>query len=111
MRHERNVRLLAQKFVSQAAVDQSETEYKAAQAQLAAIKASAGQATATRGFNTIAAPYAGVVGATHVELGDMAQPGRTLVTLFVVPSFYMLIARGDAVAAAVPEAEGEALAV
>lgn len=82
MRHERNVRLLAQKFVSQAAVDQSETEYKAAQAQLAAIKASAGQASAARGFNTIAAPYAGVVGATHVELGDMAQPGRALVTLF-----------------------------
>ena len=82
MRHERNARLLAQKFVSQAAVDQSETEYKAAQAQLAAIKASAGQASTARGFNTITAPYAGVVGATHVELGDMAQPGRTLVTLF-----------------------------
>ncbi len=46
----------------------------------------------------------GLVIATGMSIG-------TLFTLFVVPSFYMLIARGDAVAAAVPEAEGEALAV
>jgi RND family efflux transporter MFP subunit len=81
-KHERNRELLAQKFVSQAAVDQSEAEYKAAQAQLAAVKANAGQAVAAQSFNTIAAPYAGVIGATHAELGDMAQPGRALVTVF-----------------------------
>ncbi len=81
-RHERNRDLLAQKFVSQAAVDQSEADYKAAQAQLATVKANAGQAIAARSFNTITAPYAGVVGATLAEMGDMAQPGRPLVTLF-----------------------------
>ena len=68
--------------MSQAAVDQSEAEYKAAQAQLAAVKANAGQAVAAQSFNTITAPYAGVVGATLAELGDMAQPGRPLVTVF-----------------------------
>jgi RND family efflux transporter MFP subunit len=81
-KHERNRDLLAQKFVSQAAVDQSEAEYKAAVAQLAAVKANAGQAVAAQTFNTVTAPYAGVVGATHAELGDMAQPGRALVTVF-----------------------------
>ncbi len=81
-KHERNRDLLAQKFVSQAALDQSEAEYKAALAQLAAVKANAGQAVAAQSFNTIAAPYAGVIGATHAELGDMAQPGRPLVTVF-----------------------------
>ena len=81
-KHERNRELLAQKFVSQAAVDQSDAEYKAAQAQLAAVKANAGQAVAAQSFTTISAPYAGVIGATHVELGDMAQPGRALVTVF-----------------------------
>jgi RND family efflux transporter MFP subunit len=81
-KHERNRDLLAQKFVSQAAVDQSEAEYKAAQAQLAAVKANAGQAVAAQSFNAITAPYAGVIGATHAELGDMAQPGRALVTMF-----------------------------
>ena len=35
-----------------------------------------------RRSTTITAPFAGVVGATHVELGDMAQPGRQLVTVF-----------------------------
>ena len=81
-KHERNRDLLAQKFVSQAAVDQSEADYKAAQAQLAAVKANAGQAVAARSFNTVTAPYAGVVGATLAELGDMAQPGKPLVTVF-----------------------------
>lgn len=81
-RHERNRDLLAQKFVSQAAVDQSEAEFKAAQAQLAAVKAGASQAVAAQTFTTITAPYAGVVGATQAELGDMAQPGRALFTVF-----------------------------
>jgi len=81
-KHERNRDLMAQKFVSQAAVDQSEADYKAAQAQLAAVKASSGQAVAAQTFNTITAPYAGVIGATLAELGDMAQPGRALFTVF-----------------------------
>jgi RND family efflux transporter MFP subunit len=81
-RHERNRDLLAQKFVSQAAVDQSEADYKAAQAQLAALKAGASQASAQQSFTTITAPYAGVVGTTSVEQGDMATPGRELVTVF-----------------------------
>jgi len=81
-KYERNRDLVAQKFVSQAALDQAEAEYKAAQAQLGSITATAGQAAAAQSFTTIAAPYAGVVGATHAELGDMAQPGRELVTVF-----------------------------
>jgi RND family efflux transporter MFP subunit len=81
-RHDRNVSLLAQKFVSQAAVDQSDAELKAAQAQVAAVTANAVQASAAQTFTTITAPFAGVVGATQVELGDMAQPGRALVTVF-----------------------------
>ena len=81
-RHDRNVNLYAQKFVSQAAVDQSEAELKAAQAQVEALKANAVQASAAQTFTTVMAPFTGVVGATHVELGDMAQPGRALVTVF-----------------------------
>jgi len=81
-KYERNRDLVAQKFVSQAALDQADAEYKAAQAQLSAITANAGQAAAAQSFTTIAAPYPGVVGATHAELGDMAQPGRALVTVF-----------------------------
>jgi len=81
-KYERNRDLLAQKFVSQAALDQAEAEYKAAQAQLAAVTANEGQALAAQSFTTIVAPYAGVIGATHAELGDMAQPGKPLLTIF-----------------------------
>jgi RND family efflux transporter MFP subunit len=81
-KYERNRDLVAQKFVSQAALDQAEAEYKAAQAQLAAVTANEGQAVAAQSFTTIVAPYAGVIGATHAELGDMAQPGKPLITIF-----------------------------
>ena len=81
-KYERSRDLLAQKFVSQAALDQAEAEYKAAQAQLAAITAGASVAVAAQSFTTITAPYAGVIGATLAELGDMAQPGRPLITIF-----------------------------
>ncbi|CAG0996707.1 Multidrug resistance protein MdtA [Burkholderiales bacterium] len=80
--HERNKALAAQKFVSQAAVDQSEATYRAAQAQVDAVRANAGSAVVARDWTTIVAPYAGIVGETHAELGDMATPGKALVTVF-----------------------------
>src|SRR6187455_1759386 len=80
--HERNVALAAQKFVSQAAVDQSASALQAALAQRDALVAGAGSAAAARDWTTIVAPHAGIVGETHVEVGDMATPGRALVTVF-----------------------------
>ena len=80
--HERNVALLAQKFVSQAAVDQSATALASAAAQVEAVRANLGSADVARDWTTIVAPYAGIVGATHAELGDMATPGKPIVTVF-----------------------------
>jgi RND family efflux transporter MFP subunit len=79
---ERNRQLLAQKFISQAALDQAEAAYKAAQARVSALLAGAGAAATERSFATIVAPYSGVVSARHVELGEMASPGRPLMTGF-----------------------------
>ncbi len=79
---ERQRALVQQKFVSQAAVDQAGTEFMAAQARLGALQSNAGLASTQQSFSTIVAPFAGVVGATHVEAGDMATPGRALLTLF-----------------------------
>ncbi len=79
---ERSKQLLAQKFVSSAAVDKAEADYKAAQARVAALLAGAGQAVTERSFATIVAPYGGVVSARHVELGEMATPGKPLMTGF-----------------------------
>ena len=80
--YERNKQLFAQKFISKAGLDQAELDYKAAQARVGALQANAGQATTARTFTAITAPYAGVVAATPIEVGDMATPGRALVTVF-----------------------------
>jgi len=79
---ERSELLLARKFISQAALDQARAEYLAAQEQTAAAIANAGRAATSASLTVIAAPYAGVIAATEVEVGDMATPGRALVTLF-----------------------------
>jgi len=80
--YERSKQLLAQKFISQAALDQAEAAYKSAQARVSALLAGAGQAATERSFATIVAPYTGVVSARHVELGEMATPGKPLFTGF-----------------------------
>jgi multidrug efflux pump subunit AcrA (membrane-fusion protein) len=81
-KYERSRQLFAQKFISQAALDQAQTEYLAAQEQTAAAIANAGQAATSKSFATISAPYAGVIASTDVEVGDMATPGRPLLTVF-----------------------------
>ena len=80
--HERNKNLLAQKFVSQAVVDQSEAALKAAEAQHRAAQAGQGQASTARSFTTVQSPLSGVVAQRLTELGEMAQPGRALVSVF-----------------------------
>jgi len=82
VQYERSRQLLAQKFISQAALDKAEADYKQAQARLSAMLAGAGQAATERSFATIVAPYSGVVAARHVELGEMAVPGKPLMTGF-----------------------------
>ncbi|TRZ66876.1 MAG: efflux RND transporter periplasmic adaptor subunit [Rhodocyclaceae bacterium] len=72
---ERNKNLLAQKFISQAAFDKAEADYQAA-------AAGAGQAGAVTSFATINAPFSGVVAQRHAELGEMAGPGKALITVF-----------------------------
>jgi len=80
--YERSKQLFAQKFISQAALDKASSDFKAAQAQAQSSIAGAGQAAATRQFATIVAPFSGVVAARHIELGEMAQPGKPLLTGF-----------------------------
>lgn len=74
--------LRAQGFVSQAALDQAETEARAAQAALDQAQAGRAQAALARGFATVTSPFDGVVLATHVEAGELAAPGRPVVTVY-----------------------------
>ena len=76
-------KLLSQKgFISQAALDQAEAVYKAAAAQVNAQLAQAGVARTQSDFFVLRAPYDGLVADVPVVLGDMALPGRALVTIY-----------------------------
>lgn len=79
---ERARRLLESNFVSKSAVDRAEAEYKAAEAQLQVAEAGAGQAAVSKGYTTVVAPISGVVSARNVEVGEMAAPGKPLLTTF-----------------------------
>lgn len=79
---ERSRELRGQGFVSQAALDVAETQLKAAQAGLQQAQAGRSQAALARGFTAVTAPFDAVVLATHVEAGDLATPGRPLLTVY-----------------------------
>ena len=76
-------KLLLQKgFISQAALEQAEAIYKAAAAQVNAQIAQAGAARTQADFYTLRAPYDGIVADVAVVQGDMALPGRAIVTVY-----------------------------
>lgn len=78
---ERQKQLFQQNYISRAALDQAEAQYKAKHAEAAAQLATAGAARTQSGFYVVKAPYDGVVSEVAVVLGDMAMPGRPLLTL------------------------------
>ena len=73
--YERTKNLFAQKFVSSSALDKAEADYKAAQAV-------AGASGATVSHAAVTAPMAGIVALRQTELGEMASPGKPLVTVY-----------------------------
>ena len=79
---ERNRELRRNGFISQAALDIADNQNKAAQAAQRQAQAGRTQAAVAQGFAELSAPFDAVVLATHVETGDLALPGRPLVTLY-----------------------------
>jgi RND family efflux transporter MFP subunit len=80
--YERTKNLFAQKFISQSALDTAQSAYRAAEAQLKAAQAGRGQAGNAQSFTTITAPIGGVVARRHIEQGEMAAPGKELLTIY-----------------------------
>ncbi len=79
---ERTRDLRAQGFVSQAALDVAETQYKAAQAGHVQAAAGARASALSQGYTRVTAPYDGWVLQTHAEAGDLAVPGKPIVTVY-----------------------------
>lgn len=103
---ERQKQLFSKNYISQAALDSAEAQYKATQAQAAAQLASAGVARTQSGFYVVTAPYPGVVAEVSVVLGDMAMPGRTLLTLYDPGALRVSAAVPQAVAARLQPGQG-----
>lgn len=78
----RQQQLFSDRFISQAALDRAESEFKATQAQVNVQLAQAGVARTQSGLHLVRAPYDGVVAEVPVALGDMALPGRPLVSVY-----------------------------
>lgn len=69
-------------FVSAAALDTADAQLKAAQAGRAQASAGAKQSTLAQGFTRVVAPFEGWVLQTHAEAGDLAVPGKPLLTIY-----------------------------
>lgn len=79
---ERTGALKKEGFVSAAALDSAQAQLTAAQAGLAAARAGQAQAALANGFATVTAPFDGKVLSTQAEVGDLAAPGRPILTLY-----------------------------
>jgi RND family efflux transporter MFP subunit len=74
--------LRRQGFVSEAALDSAERQLEASAAGVRQAAAALAQARLARGFAAATAPFDAIVLATHVDNGDLATPGRPLLTVY-----------------------------
>lgn len=79
---ERTRELLAQGFVSQAAMDTADAQLKSAQAGRDQASAGERQSGLSQGFTRVTAPFDAFVLQTLSEAGDLAFPGKPLLTLY-----------------------------
>jgi RND family efflux transporter MFP subunit len=82
LNYERSQELFKQKFISQAALDKAKSDYEMAKAQAEASEAGAQQSALAQSYTSVIAPYAGVVSARMVEMGEMVTVGKPLMTGF-----------------------------
>lgn len=92
LEYERSRQLFAAQYISQAAMDRVEAQYKS-------LRAQAGSADTQTRLHTIEAPYAGIVASVDVELGDMAMPGRPLLKFYDPSQLRVVVSVPESVAA------------
>jgi RND family efflux transporter MFP subunit len=79
---ERTRDLQSKGFVSKAALDTADAQYKGGLAVREQAVAAARQSSISQGFTKASAPFDGWVMQTHAEAGDLAVPGKPLVTIY-----------------------------
>lgn len=78
----RNRDLQSKGFVSQAALDVAESQLQGAQAGRDQAQAGVHQAALAQGYSRVLAPYDGRVLDTEAQVGDLAVPGKPLLTVY-----------------------------
>ena len=79
---DRQKQLFEKNYTSRAALERAEAQFKATQALVSAQLAQESVARAQSGFFVVKAPYGGVISQVAITLGDMAMPGRALLTIY-----------------------------
>jgi RND family efflux transporter MFP subunit len=78
---ERHQKLLAQKAMSERAVEQARLRYEVAREGLSAAEAAATQIRVQLEYTDVRSPVTGVVVTRHKQSGDMATPGAPILTI------------------------------
>ena len=73
--------LYEQKSSTQKEMDDMTSQYVIAQAQVESARQVKNEIDAMLSYSNIRAPFSGVITSAHVKMGDMANPGQTLLTL------------------------------
>ncbi len=79
---DRTRELQAKGFVSAAALDTADAQLKASLAGRSQATAGARQSALVQGFTRVTAPFDGWVLQVHAEAGDLAVPGKPLLTMY-----------------------------
>ena len=97
LEYESNKNLFEKKIVSSYMLNNSENQYKQAQAAVAQARASANRAKVDLGFCTITAPVSGIIGEIPVRVGDQVSPMTQLTMLSGNTTMYAEFSVNEAV--------------
>jgi len=78
--HDRIRDIFTKKLVAKAQFDQATADLDSARARFAAARATLSGAREGLGYTVVRSPYAGIVIARHVQLGETVTPGKALMT-------------------------------
>lgn len=109
--YERQQQLYARNYISEAALQQAQARFKSAQAEVISQVAQAGIARTQKSFNIVQAPYAGVISELLAEVGDIALPGKALMTLYDPAELRVSVAVPQSLAAEIERSSNDVLRI
>ncbi len=80
--YERKQHLYEKQYISKAAMERAESEFKSAEAAANATRAISGMSRVQIGMHALTAPYAGVVSEVMTEIGSMVIPDKPLLSIY-----------------------------